>query len=94
MDNDKLQRIQAHAREIAALLYEETTPEQLTTLEGIEATVRTHILNHVSPEIGVFLSLQPVVRAVDEPGNSKASSARSSSPKAKQRSLKSKNAPN
>jgi len=37
MDAEKLQQIQAHARAIAALLYDETAPEQLTTLEGIEA---------------------------------------------------------
>lgn len=36
MDTDKLQQIQAHARAIAALLYDETAPEQLTTLKGIE----------------------------------------------------------
>jgi len=54
MDSDKLQQIQAHARAIAALLYDETSPEQLTTLEGIEAAVRGHILEHVSPQIGHF----------------------------------------
>jgi hypothetical protein len=36
MDTDKLKQIQGHARAIAALLYNETAPEQLTTLEGIE----------------------------------------------------------
>jgi len=54
MDTDKLQQIQAHAREIAALLYEETPAERLTSLEGIEAAVREHLLTSVSPEIGVF----------------------------------------
>ncbi len=54
MDTEKLQQIQAHARAIAALLYDETAPEQLTTLEGIETAVRGHILEHVSPEIGLF----------------------------------------
>jgi hypothetical protein len=73
MDSDKLQKIQAHAREIAALLYEETAPEQLTTLEGIEAAVRGQILKHVSPEIGIFLSQQQAARAVDELDDSRAS---------------------
>lgn len=73
MDADRLQQIQDHARAIAALLYEETAPEQLTTLAGIEAAVRGHILDHVSPEIGHFLSRPPVGPAVDEPDNSKAS---------------------
>jgi len=94
MDSDKLQRIQAHAREIAALLYEETSPEQLTTLEGIETAVRGHILNHVSPEIGVFLSQQAAARAVVEPDRSKVSSEKSPSPKVKRKPLKSKAVPN
>ena len=59
MDADKKAQIKAHARAIAALLYEETDPEQLSTLAGIEEAVRGHILEHVSPAIGEFL-LKPV----------------------------------
>ena len=55
MDADKQAQMQAHARAIAALLYEETDPEQVKTLAGIEAVVRGHLLEHVSPEIGDFL---------------------------------------
>jgi hypothetical protein len=36
----------------------ETPPEELNTLEAIEQTVRQKVLQHVSPEIGVFLSKQ------------------------------------
>jgi hypothetical protein len=72
MDAEKLQQIQAHARAIAALLYEETAPEQLTTLEGIESAVRSHLLEQVSPEVGQFLSQAPVARAVDADASSKA----------------------
>lgn len=86
MDADKLQQIQAHARAIAALLYDETAPEQLTTLEGIEAAVRGHILEHVSPEIGNFLSQRQAAPAVGEAGNSKASSAQSALRKNKRKS--------
>lgn len=86
MDANKLQQIQAHARAIAALLYDETAPEQLTTLEGIEATVRGHILEHVSPEIGNFLSQQQAAPVADEPGNSKAFLAKSASQKTKRKS--------
>ncbi len=60
MDADKKAKIQAHAQAIAALLYEETDPEQVKTLAGIEAVVRQQVLEHVSPEIGIFLS-QPAV---------------------------------
>lgn len=56
MDADKKAQIQVHARAIAALLYAETDPEQVKTLAGIEETVRGHLLEHVSPEIGDFLS--------------------------------------
>jgi hypothetical protein len=86
MDTNKLQQIQAHARAIAALLYEETAPEQLTTLEGIEAAVRGHILEHVSPEIGNFLSQRQAAPAADESGNSKVSLAPSASRKTKRKS--------
>jgi hypothetical protein len=94
MDTDKLQQIQAHARAIAALLYDETAPEQLTTLEGIEQAVRGHILAHVSPEIGDFLSQQPVALGVGEVGNSKVSSEKSASVKSKRKSSKLKHEPN
>jgi len=90
MDVDKLQQIQAHARAIAALLYEETAPEQLATLEGIEAAIRGQILEHVSPEIGLFLSQQRAARAVDEAVDSKASWEKSALLKTKQKSSKSK----
>lgn len=86
MDTDKLQQIQAHARAIAALLYDETDPEQLTTLEGIEQAVRGHILKHVSPEIGNFLSQRQAAAAADEVGNSKAFLAQSASRKTKRKS--------
>lgn len=94
MDAEKLQQIQAHARAIAALLYDETRPEQLTTLEGIETAVRGHILEHISPEIGHFLSQQQVGQPVDENGNSKASLEKSGSVKSKQKPSKSKLEPN
>ncbi len=48
--------LKAHLQAIAAILYEETPPENLNTLEEIEKTVRQKVLKHVSPEIGVFLS--------------------------------------
>lgn len=93
MDADKQAEIQAHARAIAALLYDETAPEQLTTLEGIEAAVRGHILEQVSPQIGLFLSTQPAAPGVGGVGDSKASSAPSASQKPKQKRWMSKLTP-
>jgi hypothetical protein len=69
MDADKQAQIKAHARAIAALLYEETDPEQVKTLEGIERTVRTHMLEHVSPEVGIFLSKAVAAKIKAEKGN-------------------------
>lgn len=74
MDAAKKAQLQAHARAIAALLYEEAEAEQVQTLAGIEETVRTQVLAHVSPEIGVFLSKQAAERLEDVPGRSAASS--------------------
>jgi len=94
MDAEKLQQVQAHARAIAALLYNETAPEQLTTLEGIETAVRGHILEHVSPEIGHFLSQRQAGQPVIENDSSKASLGRSASAKSKPKPSKSKLEPN
>ncbi len=47
----------------------ETLPEELSTLEAIEQTVRQKILQHISPEIGVFLSKQPQGQPKEEPEN-------------------------
>lgn len=94
MNTNKLQQIQAHARAIAALLYDETAPEQLTTLEGIEQAVRGHILEHISPEIGHFLSQQQAGQPVDENDSSKAFLGKSGSVKSKRKPSKLKPEPN
>jgi hypothetical protein len=65
MDADKQAKIQAHAQAIAALLYEETDQKQVQTLAGIEAAVREHVLEHVTPEIGNFLLQQVVAQRGD-----------------------------
>jgi hypothetical protein len=54
MDTIKKAQIQAHAQAIAALLYEETDPQQVKTLAGIEETVRAHVIEHVSPGSAFF----------------------------------------
>jgi hypothetical protein len=46
--------IQQHAEAIAAILYADTDPATLNSLENIECTVREKILEHVSPQIGIF----------------------------------------
>lgn len=56
MTPENAKALEAHVQAIAAILYEETTLENLNTLEEIERIVRQKVLKHVSPEIGVFLS--------------------------------------
>ena len=73
MDAAKKAQIQAHAQAIAALLYEETDPQQVKTLAGIEAAVREHVLAHVSSEIGNFLFQQVVAQQADANAPSAAS---------------------
>ena len=82
MDASKAAQIKAHARAIAALLYEETedvNPEQLENFEGIEQAVRSHLLERVGPEIGEFFVNAQATSAPDESAPSKASSATSAS---------------
>jgi hypothetical protein len=85
MDSDKLQKIQDHAWAIAAILYQEADPEQLTSLKRIESTVPEQVLEYVSPEIGVFLSQRPVAPAVDGNAGSKVSLENCPSPSSKPR---------
>jgi hypothetical protein len=65
MDASKEARLKALTEEIAALLYEETELEAVTTLAGIETAVRSHLLEHVGPQIGNFLSARAAARRVD-----------------------------
>ena len=55
MNPEKQARIDACLRELATLLYEQTDKSTLTDLESIEKTVRTQMLERVSPEIALFL---------------------------------------
>ncbi len=73
MTPEQASAIKAHAEAIAAILYSQTEPEQLSTLAGIEKTVRDQILQHVSPEIGIFLSAWQQERSQEEPDTSKVS---------------------
>ena len=75
MDAAKEARLQALTEELAALLYEESALEAVQSLEGIEKTVRGHLLERVGPAMGNFLSQRAAALAADENAASKASSA-------------------
>ncbi len=56
MTPEKQKALKDHIEAIAKILYEETKPEELENLAKIEATVRDKTLEHITPQIGFFLS--------------------------------------
>jgi hypothetical protein len=56
MTPEQEKALSEHVGAIAKILYEDTSPSELTTLEQIETTVRDKVLNYVSPQLGFFLS--------------------------------------
>ena len=56
MTPEREQALKAHLKAIAQILYDDSNPEAMKTLEGIELTLRQQIQTHVSPELGFFLS--------------------------------------
>lgn len=55
MEPEQQQALKAHLQAIAKILYDDSDPDAMQTLEGIEMTVRQKIQAHVSPELGNFL---------------------------------------
>ncbi len=74
MTPEQQQALEEHIQAIAKILYEDTLPEQLTSLAGIEQAVRSQMQKHVMPEVGVFLSQVSPTLAPATPGGSRASS--------------------
>ena len=58
MTPEQQQALKEHLQAIAQILYQNSDPATMQTLEGIEMTVRQQIQTHVSPELGIFLSKQ------------------------------------
>jgi hypothetical protein len=56
MTPDQEQSLKQHLQAIAQILYDESDPDTMKTLEGIEMTLKHQIQTHVSPELGIFLS--------------------------------------
>jgi len=86
MTPSQQQALQEHIQAIAKILYDDTPPEQLTSLAGIEQAVRSQMQRHVMPGVGVFLSQRRQAQAQATEGSSKASSENSPSPVNKRRS--------
>jgi hypothetical protein len=56
MTPEQQQALQDHLQAIAQILYEDSDPTALQTLEELELTLRQQIQTHVSPALGSFLS--------------------------------------
>lgn len=83
MNREQEQALSEHIKAIAKILYEDTqenTPEQLTSLAGIESAVRSQMQKHVMPEVGVFLSQLPQAQQQVMDGDSKVFSENCRSP--------------
>lgn len=60
MTPEEIERIKVCSQEIAEILYRNTRESELNDLDGIEKSVRRQMLEHVSPEVALFLSqLEP-----------------------------------
>jgi hypothetical protein len=49
-------QLDEHVQAIARLLYADADKSQMTNLAQIEAGIRAQLQEHVSPQLGVFLS--------------------------------------
>lgn len=67
MTPEEQERIRACSQEIAEILYRNSDKASLNTLERIEQTVRQQMLDHVSPEVALFLSTVQSDPVKDEP---------------------------
>ena len=56
MNTEEKERLEACLTEIGEILYNNTSTEQIETLEAIETTVREQTLKYISPQIALFLS--------------------------------------
>jgi hypothetical protein len=71
MNAQETKRLEACVQEISEILYRNTPPEEVKTLDGIEQAVRGHVLKEVSPRIGFFLSKQAQAQRKEKNARSK-----------------------
>ena len=53
-------------KEVAEILYNNTSDEELNTFETIELSVREHLLKTVAPKIGEFFFIQQQEQVLEE----------------------------
>lgn len=69
MTPEDQQALVHYSREIAKILHRNSDAEAIETLAGIEQVVRAQLLEHVSPQIGLFLSSKLPGPSKDDPDN-------------------------
>lgn len=67
MTPEEKQTLDQHVQAIAKILYTDADKSQMTNLGKIEEVIRDQLLEHVSPQLGVFLSQALQKRAQDTP---------------------------
>lgn len=65
MTPEQSAQLKTHLDAIAQLLYDESNPADMQTLEDIELSVREQIQAHVSPALGLFLSARLAAQQPD-----------------------------
>ena len=53
-------------KEVAEILYKNTSDEELASFESIELSVREHLLETVAPTVGEFFSIQQQEQVQEE----------------------------
>ena len=67
MTPEEQARLKQSVNDIAAILYRNTPPEQVKTLEGIEQAIRQHAQESVLPQFALFLQLKHQEQVQDNP---------------------------
>jgi len=67
MTPEEKQTLDQHVQAIAKILYADADKSQMTNLGEIEGVIRDQLLEHVSPQLGFFLSQASLEQAQDTP---------------------------
>ena len=62
MTPEDAQQLQAYIQGIAEILYKNTDNAELVSLEAIEKSVRSSMLEYISPQVAFFSSNKSLVR--------------------------------
>jgi hypothetical protein len=65
MTPEEQARLKQSVNDIAAILYRNTPPEQVKTLEGIEQAIRQHAQETVLPQLALFLQQKHLEQVQD-----------------------------